>query len=178
MNLQSIVADLMKELQSALRAELEAQGHKLTGNLSKSIMYEISVNGNEAVGQMFYEDYGVYINLGVSAQKVPFGSGRGRGGTSEYIQGLISFWEKRGLTGRDAVGAAFATAHVHKRDGIPSRGSYKFSSTGERTGFVRTAINDNKIKELERLFLRKYSTLLNLEFAEAFSGNQNLTVQP
>jgi hypothetical protein len=142
MELQALVVDIMKELQEALREELAAQGHNLTGRLSDSIEFDVSSDGREAVGQMFFSDYGVFVNVGVTADKIPFGGRSGNGGKSAYIQGLIKFWENRGLSGREAVGAAFATAHVHKREGMPSRASYQYSSTGERTGFVRDAIAD------------------------------------
>lgn len=173
--LQSLIVDIMLELQTALREELAAQGHVLTGNLSDSIQFEITANGREAIGQMYFEDYGVFVNVGVVAQNIPFGGGgTGRkGGTSKYIQGLIEFWEGRGLSGREAVGAAFATAHVHKREGMPSRASYVHTSTGERTGFVRSAIADNLTKIASALEQR-IQTLLLLDFQVGFSENNKI----
>jgi hypothetical protein len=46
----------------------------------------------------------------------------------------------RGLGSREALSAAFATAKKHKREGMPSRGSYAFSSNGRRTGFVKNTL--------------------------------------
>lgn len=178
MNIEGLLVEIMLELQSLLRDELRGQGHELTGKLLDSIHFEISSDGTEAVGQMFFEDYGVYVNLGVKAERVPFGKGGGtKGGKSKYIQGLIEFWEHRGLSGREAIGAAFATAHVHAREGMPTRASYQHSGTGERTGFVRTAVVD-RIDKIGESIQRRFGQMLELQFANSFSDNQAITVQP
>ncbi|MGL4640884.1 MAG: hypothetical protein ACRCVX_14265 [Shewanella sp.] len=175
-----IVKELMSELQAALRESLEAQGHKLTGRLSDSITYELSEDGRDAVGRMYFAEYGVYVNAGVSANRIPYGKGKGRkGGTSLYIQGLVEFWEKKGLSGREALGAAFATAKVHARDGMPSTASRRFSSTGERTGFVRAAI-DSRLNDIEKKLGVKFGGQLTLQlvgqYKEAVSGSLKLKV--
>lgn len=170
MELKAIVEDIMQLIREAMRDQIEAQGHKLTGKLSDSITFSVSENGNDVVGQMFIEDYGVYVEVGVSADRIPYGKGGGKpGGTSKYIQGLISFWEHRGLSGRDAVGAAFATAKVHAREGMPSRESYKHSSTGKRTGFIKEAVND-KMQEIQSRLSTLYSKELIIQFADEFQS--------
>jgi len=166
-DIRPIVEEVMKTLQSGFRNEQEKQGHKLTGKLGDSIEYEISQDGKDVKATMYAEDYGVYVELGVSASKIPF-SGTGGGGTSKYIEGLISFWELRGLSGREAIGAAFATAHVHAREGMPSNASARFSSTGERTGFVRAVVEKN-LEGIGRLIEDKYGAVLELRFAEMFN---------
>lgn len=169
MELRQIVNEVMVKIQSALRNELAAQGHVLTGNLSDSINFEITTNGRDAVGQMFFEDYGIYVNVGVSADRIPYGKGQGKkGGKSKYIQGLIEFWENRGLSGRDAVGAAFATAKVHAREGMPSRASYAQSQTGERTGFVQSAIT-NSLDELTQILKDKIGIAVTFDFEKSAS---------
>lgn len=177
MTLQSLIVDIMLELQTALRDELAAQGHVLTGKLSDSIMFEMSANGNEIVGQMFVADYGVFVNVGVTADRIPFGGRSGKGGTSQYIQGLISFWESRGLSGREAIGAAFATAHVHAREGMPSRESYRYSSNGERLGFVQDAL-ESRIARIEKTLSEKFSATLEFEIADAVRSLQNVYSAP
>lgn len=175
--LQQLVIETMLELQSALRIELQKQGHELTGKLSDSITFTTVSDGSTAVGQMFFEDYGLHVQLGVKAENIPFGKGRGKkGGTSKYIQGLIEFWEHRGLSGREAIGAAFATAHVHAREGMPSRASYRYSETGERTGFVRSAITDN-IDQIGGTIEKRFGAILNLRFADALSDNDSIRLQ-
>jgi len=48
---------------------------------------------------------------------------------------LIRYVQKRiGISNiQEAKSVAFAIAHTHKKEGMPSRGSYQFSATGERT---------------------------------------------
>jgi len=179
MELKSLLVETMLELQSALREELRLQGHELTGKLSDSIVFEVSATGNELVGQMYFEDYGVYVNVGVLAQNIPFGrGGKGRkGGTSQYIQGLIEFWEHRGLSGRDAIGAAFATAHIHAREGMPSRGSYQYTQTGERLGFVQDAV-ERRIADIENTIMEKFGASLTFEINRAVSSLENVFAAP
>lgn len=171
--LRDVLTSILDELQKALRAELKVQGHVLTGNLSDSIEYEITIDRNEAVGRMYFAEYGGFVEVGVSAENIPFGGRSGSGGTSRYIQGLISFWEGRGLSGREAIGAAFATAQVHKREGMPSRASYQYSSSGERTGFARTVIEDNT-ERIGQTISELYGAELNLQFAAEFSNYEKI----
>ena len=131
--------DAMKRLQEDLRKELKAQGHYLTGRLSDSIEYEIEVEGDTVTAVMECEDYGLAMEFGVPATNIPYSPGSGAG-TSKYIQGLIRFWSLKGVTGREGVRAAFATARKHKREGMPTRASHAFSSTGARTGFASTVL--------------------------------------
>lgn len=168
MNLKEVVSDIMSEFRTALRAELARQGHVLTGNLSDSIDFEISVDGNSVVGRMYLPDYGIYVETGVTADRIPYGGRSGKGGTSQYIQGLIRFWEDRGLSGREAIGAAFATANKHAREGMPTRDSLRFSQTGERTGFFRTVLEEQSKPIADKLF-EKYGDLFNLTVQSALS---------
>lgn len=170
-----IVTDVMRVLQGQLRAEAEAQGHSLSGKLADSIEFEVEGDGTDVIGRMYAEDYSSYLEFGVRANRVPFGSGGGTGGTSLYIQGLISFWEQRGLSGREAVGAAFATAHVQAREGIPTRSSYRFSSTGERTGFIRTTIDKN-LEGIGKIIEDRYGAQLELNFAQSLGQYERIKI--
>lgn len=164
---QSIVSGLeaaMKRLQTDLRGELKAQGHVLTGRLSESLEYEIEVQGDVIVATMECEDYGLAIEFGVPAERIPYTPGGGGGGTSKYIQGLIRFWNLRGVTGREGVRAAFATAAKHKREGLPTRSSYAFSTTGERTGFASTVL-ERDLELIGRILEEKTGHNLDIRFA-------------
>lgn len=161
---QSIVSglkDAMARLQADLRKELKSQGHYLTGRLHDSIEYEIEVVGDVVRAVMECEDYGLSMEFGVSADKIPYTPGGNRGGTSKYIQGLISFWNKRGVTGREGIRAAFATAAKHKREGMPTRSSYAFSTTGERTGFASTVI-ERDLELIGRILEEKTGATLEI----------------
>lgn len=170
--LRDVVVDIMSDIRAGLRRSLQRQGHVLTGHLSESIEFDVSADGQTVVGRMYFEDYGIYVETGVTADKIPFG-GKGKGGTSKYIQGLITFWQERGLSGREAIGAAFATAHVHAREGMPSRASYAFSQTGERTGFVRDYL-EGEGQNLGERITEKYGDLVTLEVRNLLSGYDNI----
>lgn len=138
--------DAMKHLQKELRRELREQGHYLTGALHDSIEYRVYKRGSTvAIAEMMSLDYGLILEVGVPASRIPFsGSRRGAGGgTSKYIQGLVTFFQKRGLNEREALSAAFATANVQKREGMPTNGSFAFSSNGRRTGFVSETLENH-----------------------------------
>lgn len=177
MSIQKILIEIMTEIQTSLKTEFVAQGHNLTGKTVESIMFETEFGATEAIGTMFIADAGVFVNVGISADRIPYGGKSGSGGTSQYIQGLISFWENRGLSGRDAIGAAFATAAVHKREGMPTRASSRFSSTGERTGFVGAAIESN-MERIQSKIAELYGADLQLNFAQSFSQYNNISFQP
>lgn len=164
---KSIVSGLesaMQRLQADLRGELKAQGHNLTGRLSESLEYDIEVEGDVIRAVMECEDYGLAIEFGVPASRIPYTPGGGGGGTSKYIQGLIRFWNLRGVTGREGVRAAFATAAKHKREGMPTRSSHAFSSTGARTGFASTVL-ERDLELIGRILEEKTGVVLQISLA-------------
>ena len=156
---------VMLTLQKRLRDEVEAQGHRLTGRL---IQFQIKKTDSAIIGSMYFADYGVFIELGVPADRIPYSpSGPRRGGTSKYIQALISYFQLRGLSTREANRAAFATATKHSREGMPTRASYRFSRTGQRTGFVQKVIDTN-MKEVGAILEREVGKVLRLQYADFF----------
>lgn len=155
----------MKRLQTDLQKELKAQGHVLTGRLSDSIEYNIQVSGDIVSAVMECEDYGLAIEFGVPSSRIPYTPGRGGGGTSKYIQGLIRFWNLRGVTGREGIRAAFATAAKHKREGMPTHSSHAFSSTGSRTGFANTVL-ERDLDLIGRVLEEKTGVSLQIVVAE------------
>lgn len=134
----------MERLQKTSRDNLEQQGHVLTGKLRDSIEFEIVEQGDKVTATMMCEDYGLAMEFGVPADRIPYSPGSGAG-HSKYIEGLITFFKKRGLNEKMAIGAAFGTARKHKREGMPTFASRRFSKTGERTGFASSALE----KDLE-----------------------------
>ena len=138
--ISAAIKSAMEDLRKRLIAELQQQGHSLTGALAKSIAYEIKEDASGVTAIMTALDYGLVLEFGVPANRIPYGGKGGGRGTSKYIQGLVRFFTLRGLGSREALGAAFATAKKHKKEGMPSRGSYAFSSNGRRTGFVKNTL--------------------------------------
>lgn len=161
----------MKHLQKQLRTELKDQGHYLTGALHDSIQYRITKRGSTVViAEMYALDYALIMEFGVPASRIPFsGSRRGgaSGGVSKYIQGLVTFFQKRGLGEREALSAAFATANVQKQEGMPTNDSFAFSANGRRTGFVSETL-ENDLDVVGKILEERTGFLLSLEFPAAF----------
>lgn len=134
---------LIQELRQAERGlvteiqnELKDQGHYNTGRLFQSVKGLVSENADGGTLDIEMNDYHVFVEKGVRAGRIPFG-GRSRGAkTSLYIQGLISFFQNKGLSEKEAKGAAFATARKHIKEGIPTSSSYRFATNGRRLKFI------------------------------------------
>ena len=137
-DLLSITKELMLDLQANIRAELEAQGHKLSGKLIESVTFTIEQQGTSYVANMYMEGYGLILETGVPANRIPFGRKTGAK-ISKYIQALIGYFQKRGFGG-ESKSMAFRTARAQKREGMPTRASYRFSRNGRRTGAIRETL--------------------------------------
>lgn len=131
------------------RAELRRQGHENTGKLRDSIHYEINDIVLGVMSEFFMLDYGVAMDTGIPASRIPFTRGSGSG-SSKYIDGLIKYFLSKGKGIKTAKRAAFATAMDHKRYGMPTKGSYRFSKNGKRTGFIQIAY-DNVKDQIEKI---------------------------
>lgn len=144
------LAQVMDKIVIDLREKLRAQGHNNTGKLSDSIQYEITLLSYTLVAAIYMEDYGSIVDQGVNPSRIPYKRGSGKK-SSKYIQGLYDYFKSKGLTDTSATRAAFATASVHSREGMPTRGSYAYSNDGTRLGFIRNTLLENQ-DELLRLF--------------------------
>jgi hypothetical protein len=135
---------LKQRIKDALMREWKAQGHFMNGKIVEDIEYELnqSFGSLELIGKMYA--YGTYQETGVEASNIPFSPGSGAK-RSKYIEGLMRFVEKRmAITDlRTKKSVAFAIAHTQKKEGMPTRGSFAFSSTGKRTGWINDAFEKN-----------------------------------
>jgi len=122
-----------------LARELVAQGHRGAGRLIESMRGVITTIPNGMEITIFAADYSKFVDEGVSANRIPFRGRTGRGGVSQYIQALIAFFRLKGSP--DPKAAAFATANTHRKEGMPTRASFKFSRTGKRTGFIEETLD-------------------------------------
>lgn len=166
--------DILREgagiIEEGVREESKAQGHYLTGAMENSLS---SVAGKFGPIRMLTGtavEYTQYVNNGVSAGRIPFKQGSGAG-TSQYIAGLTAFWKLRGLSDKEALSAAFATAKTHKKEGMPSKGSYSHSSTGQRTSMIEIAIT-KKEKQLDTHIINGFDSLVE----EVFQTTKSETV--
>lgn len=143
MTIDQIIENLLEDIRGDLRKEYEQQGHKLSGRLIRELRIEVTNSVSGTVGRIYAVPYARYLETGVAPSKIPFSPGSGKR-TSKYIEALIDYWKKRGRTPADAKRAAFATANKHKREGMPTRSSFKFSRNGRRTGAIREVRKANE----------------------------------
>lgn len=149
------IADLAKD---AVIIAWRAQGHELTGKAAQELETRIVETTNGVTIDGFVVDYMVPNNTGVIPSRIPYSPGSGAG-SSKYIDGLINYVKLRmGKSDKEAKSIAFAIASKHKREGMPTKASARFSSTGKRTGFIDEALDG---KEAE------FAVLIELAVEEA-----------
>lgn len=147
------VTELMEYIKMELIKELKAQGHVLTGKTIQSINYDVQLTSNGIIAQMKGNENARRLDEGVGSSKVRamYAPPTYRGGTSDYIDGLTTYFEDRGF-GSESKRLAFATANVAFSTGHPTPNSSRFSNApgGRRTGFVRHTLESNvpKMKEM------------------------------
>jgi hypothetical protein len=138
-----IIQDFVKKLKDALKEQFDQQGHTLTGKAMASVVVEYETSPEELSMEVSAPGYVPIVNKGVPSNKIPYSGRSGNGGTSMYIQALIDYAKRRMHAGdKEAKSIAFAIAATHKKEGMPTRGSYAFSNTGQRLGFVDQALED------------------------------------
>jgi len=150
----------------ALKIQYRLQGHRLTGKLEKSIEYKTQETLEGAKVLILMQDYGIVIDQGIKPSRIPY-SGRGSGARrSKYIEGLKDFAKKRfGVSIKKATSIAFAIASAHKREGLSTRNSRKFSKTGKRQGAISAALLDTR-QEAENLIFRALQMSIELFFEQ------------
>lgn len=155
-NLSDQIRELLKVsgrgIAEDIKSELRLQGHVNTGELIKSVQSGVINKTDGADLEIEMNDYHVFVEHGVKAGRIPFGgrSKAGRGGVSKYIQGLINYFISKGKSKEEAKRAAFATAHKHKDEGMPTKNSYKYSKNGRRLEFINEGTKSTKqIEQLE-----------------------------
>lgn len=135
------------ELRKAIERRVRDQGHYLTRRLATEIDEKIETDGTltSLVGTMV--DYARHVEYGVPADRIPFSLGSGAG-RSLYIEALTRYAELRGMT--NPKSAAFAIAIKHKKEGMPTAASSRFSKDGNRTGFLERTIEESKL-DIDRI---------------------------
>lgn len=159
MKTRALLIKVTNILDRDFKAEIKDQGHSLTGAL------EASVKGNiqETNTSCQILDYGHILDEGTSSEKIPFSGRTGKGGTSKYIQGLIAFFKLRGLSDKEAKGAAFATANVQKKEGMSTAASKRFSKNGNRQNFISRVIA-RKENEIDQIMIAGMDDIFNTSY--------------
>lgn len=164
--------ELRSFLVNAVTKEYMNQGHDLTGSLRASIETRVEeLTGRDGIElQLLYFKYGAFLNKGVKPARIPFSGGRGRGGTSAYIEGLKRFVRLRRMTSgleSEVTSVAFAIARTQKREGMPTRGSYRFSFNNRRKGWQDHVIEEEgptidalSIEAIDRAIIESFDALI------------------
>jgi len=151
--LDQLAKDISTMAITAVVNEWKAQGHNLSGKAISEIETVTKFQINELRITGLVLDYMAINNSGVTADRIPYTPNSGRP-PSKYIQGLIQYAKRRmGASDKEAKSIAFAIASKHKKEGMPTRASAKYSSTGKRTGFLETAlakVEPDLLKLIER----------------------------
>jgi hypothetical protein len=148
-SLQKLADEISVLAISVVANEWRAQGHELTGSAVKQMETMVRMEINTLIIEGFVPDYMAINNQGVPANRIPYYPGSGRK-ESEYIKGLMKYVQQRmGKSEKEAKGIAFAIASKHKKEGMPTKGSVRFSKTGKRTGFIEQALDKNSPKFIE-----------------------------
>lgn len=168
MVLKAETAKARAEFEKFIKRELlktwVAQGHNIDGTVVQEMDMVVEETLDSISFLFYFLPYGAYMEAGVGREKIPF-SGIGGGGKSAYIQGLIGYAMKKlnVATMKEAKSAAFAIAHTHKKEGMPSKLSARFSSTGKRTGWIAETMKDNR-KFIREFMVRQAEIVLSVLF--------------
>jgi len=147
--LQKLADDISLLAITVVANEWRAQGHELSGSAVKQMETVVKFEINTIVIEGLVPDYMAINNEGVPSNKIPYYPGSGRK-TSKYIDGLIDYVKRRmGKSDKEAKGIAFAIASKHKQEGMPTKASARYSSTGKRTGFIEQALDKSSPKFIE-----------------------------
>jgi hypothetical protein len=175
-NIQIVSKELLEKIANlaiqAVAIEWKAQGHNLTGKAIAELETKIVERGNDVVIQGYVLDYMATINTGVTASRIPYSRGSGAR-SSQYIQGLTNYVKRRmGKSDKEAKSIAFAIASKHKKEGMPTKSSRRFSKTGKRTGFIEQALTDIE-PELAQLIERSVEESINFVIESYFKTQLN-----
>lgn len=133
---KDIINKAVNKLNQSLVKELATQGHRLTGALERSIIggYSIVEQNNNVEGNGFALDYALDLENG----------GKINGSYKDHVGKMVTYFKLRGLSDEEALKAAILTSDRHKKEGIPTEASKRFSKTGERKHFISIAWKGNE----------------------------------
>ena len=146
-------------VKKAVKQAFIMQGRSLTGALVNSIDYSVNATVTSAFIEFTLLDYGMILNYGVPANRIPFSPGSGAK-SSKYIDGLKMYAKLRfNANDKEAERIAFAIAHKHKKFGMP---------LDKKTGAVEQGIKESS-DEVEELISEALTKVINVMFLSSFA---------
>jgi len=150
-------------VKKAVKQAFIMQGRTLTGALVNSIDYSVNATVTSAFIEFTLLDYGMILNYGVPANRIPFSPGSGAK-SSKYIDGLKMYAKLRfNANDKEAERIAFAIARKHKKFGMPLDG---------KTGAVEKGIKESS-EEVEALISEALTKVINVMFLSSFVDVKN-----
>lgn len=132
--------DIAADVKKLIVDEWIAQGHNMTGEFAAKLTHEVRDFGKVVEVDIIdgtARGYGKILEYGVKPQHIRYPYARAR------IEGLVRFVEGRGIaSGKLALSIAYAIATTHKREGMPTAASVRFSRTGKRIEYVKDVERD------------------------------------
>lgn len=134
----------------------EEQGHHLTGEGEASFTDDVSdIDGDlvltaQAVKYMITQEFG-------------FTADDFKGSWQGAVAPLKAWFMSRGMDEKTALRLAVATAKKQKEFGMPLKGAYQFSTTGQRTGYMEIGLEQNKPQMDEVIALGIHEYLVDLQ---------------
>ena len=146
-------------VKKAVKQAFIIQGRSLTGALVNSIDYSVNATVNSAFVEFTLLDYGMILNYGVPANRIPYSPGSGAK-SSKYIDGLKLYAKLRfNANDKEAERIAFAIARKHKKFGMPLDG---------KIGAVQNGLDDSK-HEVEEFINEALTQVINVLFLGSFA---------
>jgi len=118
---------ISKEIVQRDKLTLEEQGHKDTGRLERSLKFQILTRPGGVTVHFKSLDYGLGLSTGLTPNEI------------NYSFSDIVDWARRkhpGKSDEQINQFIFLMMRAHKREGMPTEGSKRFSKTGVRTGWI------------------------------------------
>jgi hypothetical protein len=146
-------------VKKAVKQAFIMQGRTLTGALVNSIDYSVNATVTSAYIEFTLLDYGMILNFGVPANRIPYSPGSGAK-SSKYIDGLKMYAKLRfNANDKEAERIAFAIARKNKKFGMP---------LDKKTGAVENGLADSK-DEVEALISEALTQVINVLFLDSFA---------
>jgi len=157
---------LNKEMLADISKELRLQGHHDTGALEQSLKPYLQAVNNEVIMQAYALGYIEDLEEGVPAEKI---------NVSDADFEKLKGWVKRKIGGQlrpaDVTATAAAIVRKWKKEGKPLSSSRAYSQTGEVTGAIKTALEEN-----EQKYERMMDDAIFNEFDAEFSKTKSSTI--